>query len=163
MRIKKTRFSTMISDLYGRNDYQKAIKVGREYWWNWPANSTIGELYGSGWYKMKVTYIRSHCMFYIFSDYPDVPEQFCGFDCFLASSLVLADLNPRMDLPFISEEGVDLCQQMYCFDDTRTIIHNWDNSRECDIDEEKFMKEYPSYYITVMSQNLDKLNNVKKS
>ena len=156
MRIKKTRFSTMISDLYGRDKYEKALKVGREYWWNWPADTPVGHKHGSGWHKIRITYTRSHCMFYIFPDYPDVPEQFCGFGSFLASSLVLADLNPIMDLPFIKEEGINKCQQIYCFDDTRTIIHNWDNSLEYDINEEEFIKEYPNDYMIIMAQKIDK-------
>jgi len=149
MKIKKTKFSTVISDLYGRDEYEKALKVGREYWWNWPGDSTIGKLYGNGWYKIRITYIRSHCMFYVFSDYPNVPEQFCGFNCFLASSLELADLNPIMDLPFISKKGIEISQKLYCFDDTRTIIHNWDNSKECEVDEDKILNEYPEEYIYV--------------
>ena len=152
MKIKKTIFSTMISDLYGRNGgYEKALKVGREYWWNWSANTPIGQKHGAGWHKIRITYIRSHCMFYIFPDYPDVPEQFCGFGSFLASSLVLADLNPIIDLPDIMKYGIEYSQQMYCFDDTITIIHNWDNSTECDIDEEQFMKDYPNDYIMLMT------------
>ena len=152
MKIKKTKFSTTISDLYGRNGgYENALKVGREYWWNWPGNTIIGQKHGAGWHKIRITYIRSHCMFYIFPDYPDVPEQFCGFGSFLAASLVLADLNPIMDLPNIMKYGIEYSQQMYCFDDTITTIHNWDNSPECEINEEQFMKEYPNDYILLMT------------
>ena len=41
MKIKKTCFSTMLSDLYGRDDYQSHIELGREYWWNWPEDSDV--------------------------------------------------------------------------------------------------------------------------
>jgi hypothetical protein len=151
MKIKKSRFSTMISDLYGRDSYEYHIKVGREYWWDWPYDTPIGRKHGSGWYKIKVTYVRSHCMFYIFPDYPDVPEQFCGLGSFLASSLVLADLNPKMDLPFIWKEGLDISEKMYCFDDTRTIIHNWDNSQECEVDEDAIIQKDPIVYLTMLT------------
>ena len=154
MKIKKTKFSTIISDLYGRDNYQETIKVGKEYWWYWPADSAIGKIHGNNWYKIQITYVRSGCMFYIFPDYTDVPEQFCSINCFLASSLELADLNPIEDLPFIKEEGIDKCQQLYCFDDIRTIIHNWDNSVECDIDEEQFLNNYPIDYITMLSKRI---------
>ena len=93
-------------------------------------------------------------MFYIFPDYPDVPEQFCGLGSFLASSLVLADLNPKMDLPFICKDGLDISEKMYCFDDTRTIIHNWDNSQECDIDENAeniIIQKDPIVYFTMLA------------
>ena len=154
MKIKKSRFSTMISDLYGRDDYEKALKVGREYWWDWPYDTPVGRKHGSGWHKIRITYIRSHCMFYIFPDYPDVPEQFCGFGSFLASSLVLADLNPIMDLPDIMEDGIDIAEQMYCFDDTRTVIHNWDNSREGEIDEKNLIDKKPEIVFTIMASNM---------
>ena len=151
MKIKKTRFSTMISDLYGRNNYYKGLKTGREYWWNWPYNSVIGEKYGAGWYKIKITFIRSRCMFYIFTDYPDIPEQFCGFDCFLASSLILADLNPIMDLPDVSK-NLEYSKTMYCFDDDHTVIHNWDNSREIEVNDEEIYNKFgnTSEYLIIM-------------
>ena len=101
--------------------------------------------------KLKITYRRSGCIFYQIIDAPNLGEQFCPVSCFLSSTLIFADLDPIEDLPFIKEEGIEKCQKMYCFDDTRTIIHNWDNSQECNIDEKKFMKEYPNDYITIMT------------
>lgn len=147
MKIKKNRFSTMISDLYGRDSYEKALKVGREYWWDWPANTPIGRKYGSGWHKIRITYIRSNCMFYIFPDYPNVPEQFCPVNCFLASSLILADLDPEKDLKF--DIDIELAKKLYYFNDDMTIIHNWDNSSESEIDEENVIQLYPEEYIHI--------------
>ena len=155
MKIKKTCFSTMLSDLYGRDNYQSHIELGREYWWNWPEDSDVYRKTNKSWHKLKITYIRSGCMFYILDDAPKLGEMFCPINCFLASSLILADLDPIKDLPFIKEEGIDKCQQIYCFDDTRTIIHNWDNSLESDINEEEFTKEYPNDYMIIMIQKID--------
>lgn len=151
MKIKKTRFSTMISDLYGRDNYEKALKVGKEYWWDFPYDTPVGRRHGSGWYKIRITYIRSHCMFYIFSDYPDVPEQFCGFGSFLASSLILADLNPIMDLPDVSK-NLEYSKTMWCFDDKFTKIHNWDNSREIEVNDEEVYNKFgnTSEYLMIM-------------
>jgi len=151
MKIKKTRFSTMLSDLYGRDNYQAHLIVGREYWWNFPETSDVYRATGRSWNKLKITYRRSGCIFYQIIDAPNLGEQFCPVNCFLSSTLIFADLDPIEDLPFIKESGIEKCKQIYCFDDTRTIIHNWDNSQECNIDEEKFMKEYPNDYITIMT------------
>jgi len=157
MRIKKTRFSTMLSDLYGRDNYQAHLTVGREFWWNFPEDSDVGRATGRSWNKLRITYRRSGCIFYQILDANNIGEQFCPVNCFMASSFIFADLDPIEDLPFIKEEGIEKCQQMYCFDDTRTVIHNWDNSSECDIDEEQFMKDNPSDYIIIMSQDINKL------
>ena len=156
MKIKKTRFSTMLSDLYGRDNYQEHLIIGREYWWNFPETSDVYRATGRFWNKLKITYRRSGCIFYKIIDAPNIDEQFCPVSCFLSSTLIFADLDPIKDLPFIKEEGIEKCQQIYCFDDTRTIIHNWDNSLESDINEEEFMKEYPNDYMIIMTQKIDK-------
>ena len=39
MKIKKNRFSTKISDLYGNDKYKNYIKVGNEYWYFSDANT----------------------------------------------------------------------------------------------------------------------------
>ena len=146
MKIKKTRFSTMISDLYGRDNYQKILTVGREFWWNFPETSDIYRATGKSWNKLRITYRRSGCIFYQIIDANNIGEQFCPVNCFMASSLILADLDPIEDLDFIKKE---ISQKIYCFDDTRTVIHNWDNSRECEVDEDYILKEYPEEYINV--------------
>lgn len=156
MKIKKTRFSTMVSDLYGRDGYQKILTVGREFWWNFPETSDVYKATGRSWNKLKITYRRSGCIFYQIVDASNIGEQFCPVNCFMASSLILADLNPIEDLPFIKKEGIELSKQLYCFDDTRTIIHNWDNSKECEVNENYILKEYPEEYMYV------KLNEIKE-
>ena len=66
MRIKRITLSTRLSDLYGKDNYHSHIEEGREYWYYFSGENKISEKYGNGWYKIKVTYIRSGCMFYIF-------------------------------------------------------------------------------------------------
>ena len=83
MKFKKIRLSTQLSDLYGRDGYQSHIEEGKEYWGFFSRDSEISE----GWYKIKITYIRSGCMFYIFSDSPEVEERFCPLSCFFTSVL----------------------------------------------------------------------------
>ena len=156
MKIKKTRFSTMLSDLYGRDNYQEHLIVGREYWWNFPETSDVYRATGRFWNKLRITYRRSGCIFYKIIDAHNLDEQFCPVSCFLSSTLIFADLDPIEDLPFIKEEGIEKCQQIYCFDDTRTVIHNWDNSLESYINEEEFIKEYPNDYMLIMTQKIDK-------
>ena len=80
----------MLSDLYGRDNYQSHIEVGRDYWYYFPKDSEIE----NGWHKIRVTYIRSGCMFYFFPDNPEVEERFCPLNCFMASQFVLAEIEP---------------------------------------------------------------------
>jgi hypothetical protein len=127
MKIKRTTLSTQLKDLYGDDGYQSHIEVGREYWWYFSNNSDIGEKHGPGWYKIKVTYIRSKCLFYVFSDYSDMEESFCPVNCFMAASFVFADFDPVKDLgdKLINVEVAKLTMR---FDDERTIIKNWPNT-----------------------------------
>ncbi|MBO7693548.1 MAG: hypothetical protein J6T10_13030 [Methanobrevibacter sp.] len=127
MKFKKICFSTELSELYGRDSYQSHIEIGREYWYYFSRELNISE----GWRKIKVTYIRSGCMFYIFSDYPEVKERFCPLNCFMASKLVFADIDPMKDLDNFVD---DINKKLYCFDSEHTIIHNWPNDREVEID-----------------------------
>lgn len=121
--LKKTTLSTKLYDLYDKDEYHLHIEVDREYWYYFTTESNIAKKYGSGWYKIKVTYIRSGCMFYIFSDYEDMDEEFCPLKCFMTSQFEFAEINPKKDLDI---EG-DLFR-VYRFDDTRTIVIDWDNS-----------------------------------
>ena len=52
------------------------------------------------------------------------------------------------------KDGIDIAEQMYCFDDTRTIIHNWDNSREGEIDEKTITETKPEIVFTIMANNI---------
>ena len=131
MKVKRTVLSTRLSDLYGRDKYHSHIEVNREYWYYFAGESKISDKYGNGWYKLKVTYIRSGCMFYIFPDYADIEEDFCPIHCFMTSMFEFAEIDPNKDLQI--QENI---LNKYCFDDTRTIIKNYDNSEYIDIDEE---------------------------
>lgn len=121
--LKKITLSTKLYDLYGKDEYHLHIEVDREYWYYFTDESNIAKKYGSGWYKIKVTYIRSGCMFYIFSDYKDIDEEFCPLRCFMTSQFEFAEINPKRDLNIED----DLFSK-YRFDDIRTTIIDWDNS-----------------------------------
>ena len=126
--------STVLYDLYGEDNYQDHIEIGREYWCLFPASDIIKY---SGWYKIKITYIRSNCVFYVFSDHPEISEQFCGINSFLISSLEFAELDPEKDLKL---DNVEIMKKVYYFDDTRTIVHNWPEDKEMDMStEEKYL------------------------
>lgn len=126
MKMDKICLSTVMKDLYGKNFYYLYFKVNKEYWMYCDSTMTIGHLYGSGYYKIRITYLRSGCMFYIFSDYPDIPEEYCSTQCYLASTLIIAELNPRKDL---SQKFND---KVYYFDDKLTVVEDWDNSHTVD-------------------------------
>ena len=137
--LKKTTLSTKLYDLYGKDEYHLHIEVNREYWYYFTTESNIAKKYGSGWYKIKVTYIRSGCMFYIFSDYEDIDEEFCPLRCFMTSQFEFAEINPIEDLKGIINLIKDTT--LYRFDDTRTIVKNWDNTEYVDVDERKLELE----------------------
>ena len=130
MKFKNVCFSTQLSDLYGEDNYQSHIEEGREYWYYFPRTDELRE----GWYKIKVTYIRSGCLFYIFSDYPEIKERFCPINCFMASAFVFAEIDPTKDL---ANFGDDIDKKLYCFNDDHTIVKNWPNEKEIEIEEEQ--------------------------
>ena len=157
MKIKKTCFSTQLSELYGRDTYQSHIEVGREYWWYFDSYSNIGKKYGSNWYKIKITYIRSECMFYIFSDYPDIKEDFCSINSFLASTLEFAEIDPIKDLGD-TFGNIEIAKIKYCFDTSHTIVKNWPNEREIEIDDDEINNKVKnsSDYIDILSMTVIK-------
>ena len=130
MKFKKVCFSTQLSDLYGKDNYQSHIEEGREYWYYFSRTDELRE----GWYKIKVTYIRSGCLFYIFSDYPEIKESFCPINCFMASAFIFAEIDPTKDL---ANFGDDIDKKLYCFNTEHTIVKNWPNEREIEIEEEQ--------------------------
>ena len=134
MKIKKTCLSTQLSDLYGRDNYMSHIEVGREYWYYFAGENKISNKYGPGWYKLKVTYIRSGCMFYIFPDYTDIEEGFCPICCFMTSIFEFAEIDPIKDLGDLLED-VEVAKLKYCFNTDHTIVKNWPNEHEIEIDE----------------------------
>ena len=143
MRIKRITLSTKLSDLYGRNNYHLHIEEGREYWYYFSGGNKISEKYGNGWYKIKVTYIRSGCMFYIFPDYPDIEEDFCPIRCFMTSVFELAEIDPIKD---IIKDDKDNDYIKYRFDDTRTVVKNWDNSECLEINESQLCESEKIFF-----------------
>lgn len=142
MKIKKTCFSTMVSDLWGRNNYQSHIELGREYWWKFPWNSEIYEKTGQDWHKLKITYLRSGCMFYILTDAPEIEEQFCAINSFFGASLILADIDPIKDLGEDKLGDIETAKIKYCFNTDHTIVKKWPNEREIEINEDELYNKF---------------------
>jgi len=69
-----TTFATTLFDMFDKRDEDviEYIKPGREFW----------HFDGSNWRKLKVTYVRSGVMFFVFEDKPDVEEAWfiCSFN-----------------------------------------------------------------------------------
>jgi len=134
MNIKKGKLSTKLIDLYGKDNYQSHIEVGREYWYYFAKNTQAYKLTNKYWNKIKITYIRSGCLFYILSDVPEFKEEFCPINCFMTSTFVFAELDPIKDLGDKLED-IEAAKLSYCFDDEHTVIKNWPNEREVEVDE----------------------------
>lgn len=140
MKYKKMQFSTQLSELYGRDNYESHIEVGREYWYFWGTDSDVYKHTKQTWNKIKITYIRSGVVFYVLSDFPDYPEDFFPFKCYMASALVYAQIDPMKDVPwskFDIERGKEYIEKRYCFDDERTVVMNWDNSKEVELNDDE--------------------------
>lgn len=157
MKINKTCFSTMLSDLYGRDDYQSHIELGREYWWCWPTNSDIYRKTGKCWHKIKVTYIRSGCMFYLLDDAPELGEFFCPIECILASTLIYAEIDPIKDLGDKLGD-IEAAKIKYCFNTEHTIVKNWPNEKEIEVDEDDLYNNLGASfeYLEIMARNVKK-------
>ena len=138
IKIKKIHFSTKLSDLYGRDNYVSHIELGRKYWWRFPYDSDVSQRTGKLWNELEITYIRSGCMFYIITEAPELGEFFAPLNCFMTASLVFSEFDPIKDLDNLDNEDIELCKMKWCFDDERTIIKNWPNERETEIDKDKF-------------------------
>lgn len=143
MKIKKINISTKLCDLYGRDGYQSHIYVGDEYFYYFDENTEIFRKSHKHWNKLRVSYVRSGCMFYCFPDYPGIKEDFCPISCFMAGSLVVANLDPvkdlKGDLPNIDS---DYAKIVYYFDDEHTIVNNWPNEKEIEVDDEELFAKF---------------------
>lgn len=128
MKFKKICFSTDLTSLYGRENYQSHIKKGREYWCYFSREEGIN----AGWYKIKVTYVRSGCMFYRITNHPEIEERFCATSCYMASTLVVSDIDPSKDLKDFDDETT---KKLYRFNTEHTVVHNWPNEKEIEINE----------------------------
>lgn len=143
MKIKKIFFSTCLSDLYGRDGYQSHIKVGDEYWYYFTENTEVYKVSHKNWNKLRISYIRSGCLFYIFPEFPDISEEFCPISCFMTSKFILAELDPIKDLEgLMSDIDTESGKIRYCFDDEHTIIKNWPNEKVIDIDDEEVYEKF---------------------
>lgn len=143
MKIKKTSFSTMISELWGRDGYQSNVKEGCEYWYFFPEDSDAFRATHQYWNKIRVTYVRSGCLFYILPDYPEVKEDFCPVSCFMTSRFVLAELDPIKDLgDLITDIDTEAAKIKYRFDDEYTVVKNWPNEREIEISDEELYNKF---------------------
>lgn len=160
MRIKKTCFSTVISDLWGRDGYKSHIKVGNEYWCYFGENERAYQVSHKHWNKIMITYIRSGCLFYVIPDVPDFEEDFCPVSCFMTSRFILAELNPVRDLEDLMDDiNTEAAKMKYCFDDEFTVVKNWPNEKEIEIDEEELYKKFgdsSEYLLTKMLEVKEK-------
>ena len=81
---KDTTWSAALNDLFKNDDeaLQAYIKEGREFWYFDTGNS---------WRKLRVTYVRSGVMFFVFEDEPD-NEKAWFLGSFNAISLIAAQI-----------------------------------------------------------------------
>ena len=143
MKMKKITFSTRLSDLYGKDKYKSYIGVGKEYWYFFPEDTDIFRETHRHWNKVRITYMRSGCLFYVFPDSPNIGEEFCPVDCIMTSMFVLAELDPVKDMTeLIGNIGTDVAKIMYRFDDERTVVKNWPNEKEVEIDEDELFEKF---------------------
>ena len=136
MKIKKQKFSTQLSQLYGWDKYEQHLEVGREYFRFWEYNSTVFEYTKTHLAKIKITYKRSGVCFFVLPDFPEVPELFFTVGSFIAATLVFVEIDPMKDLTW---EGYEMTKEQlekrYCFDDETTVVLNWDNSPTANLEE----------------------------
>lgn len=156
MKIKKRCLSTMISNLYGIDKYKSYIKVENEYWYYFLENTEEYEATHKYWNKIRITYIRSGCLFYILPDAPEVKENFCPINCFMTSRFVLAELDPVKDLKDLLDDiDTEAAKLKYCFDDEHTIIKNWPNEKEIEIDEDELYTKFGDSVDFIMIKMLE--------
>lgn len=156
MKIRKNRFSTIISDLYGRDKYKLHIKVGNEYWCYFDINTEAHKVTKRHWNKIRITYIRSGCLFYIIPDVPEIKEDFCPLSCFMTSRFVLTELDPIKDLKgLVDDIDTEAAKIKYCFDDEHTIVKNWPNERETEISKEELCNKYGNSAQYIMIKMLE--------
>lgn len=126
MKFKKKCYSTKLCDLYGRDNYESHIELGREYW-----------LYDdTKWRKIKITYIRSGVAFYVFTDSPETPEKYMPLGSFIAATLLFAEIDPSKDIADTNNINLEGLNRLCCFDDEYTVVKNWDNEKEIELTEE---------------------------
>lgn len=100
-------FATTLFDMFGERseDIAEYIKPGREFW----------HFDGTSWRKLKVTYVRSGVMFFIFVDEPNT-EKAWFLGSFYAQSLSVAQIYPYEIARILSKtipdnDFVEVCKQ----------------------------------------------------
>lgn len=133
----KIKFSTQLSELYGRDKYQSHIELNREYWYCFGSETKVYKHTKQSLNKIKISYIRSGIAFYVLSNFPDFPEGYFPLSCFMASALKYAEIDPMKDLPLSDEHNQctkEYLEKMFCFDDEVTTVINWNNSKETELE-----------------------------
>lgn len=156
MKIKKLCFSTMVSDLWGRDGYQSHIELGREYWYYFAENTDTYRITNKHWNKLKITYIRSGCLFYIIPEYPEIKEDFCPVSCFMSTQFILAEIDPIKDMGVNMLGNIDAAKIKYCFNDEHTVVKNWPNEKESEINDDELYNKFSNSAEFIFIKALEK-------
>lgn len=146
----------MVSDLWGRDGYQSHFEVGREYWHYFAENTDTYNITNKHWNKIKITYIRSGCLFYIISEYPEIKEDFCPVSCFMAAQFILAEIDPIKDMGIDMLGDLEAAKIKYCFNDEHTIVKNWPNEKEIEIDDDELYNKFSDSAEYILIKALEK-------
>ena len=61
----------------------------------------------------------------------------------MTSQFILGELDPIKDLKgLLTDINTDMAKMTYCFDDEHTIIKNWPNEKEIEVDENKLYEKF---------------------
>lgn len=146
----------MISDLWGRDSYQSHIELGREYWYYFAENTNTYKITNKHWNKIKITYIRSGCLFYIIPEFPEVKEDFCPISCFMTAQFILAEIDPIKDMGEDMLGNIEAAKIKYCFNDEHTIVKNWPNEKEIEIDDNEIYNKFSNSTEFIFIKALEK-------
>ena len=108
----ETTFTANLYEMFGKRDEDvtEYIKPGREFW----------HFDGNVWHKLKVTYVRSGVMFFVFEEKPDV-EQAWFISSFNVMSLCAAQIYPHeisriLSKTYPDNNFVDVCKECKWYD-----------------------------------------------
>jgi hypothetical protein len=74
----------------------------------------------------------------------------------MTSRFVLAELDPVKDLKDLLDNiDTEAAKLEYCFDDEHTIIKNWSNEKEIEIDEDELYTKFGNSIEFVMIKMLE--------
>jgi len=136
-----SKIMPFMKNLYGENNYHNHFKYNSEYWYGFPDNDEIVLLTGKSLHKLKITNIRSGCIFYVLPEYPSIPEKFVSAKSLMCAFMVPCVLDPINDtnIPSLIEKSKKDCPLLpiprFIFDDKLTTIVNWDNEKGCPLNE----------------------------